>query len=127
MVDSLVPPASIYPIVVRGLHCQQATTVDSSVPLTSIYPSGVYGLHCQQITLTVLLLLSSVSHWHHPSQLAVRVEASEATQGPDREGVAIAGVADGAGLVEHTADVFLRPVSIVQLSIKESLDPLFQN
>ena len=61
---------------------------------------------------------SASRHWHHPSQLAVGVEAGEATQGPDREDVAIAGVADSAGLVEHTADIFLWPVSIVQLSVK---------
>ena len=64
-----------------------------------------------------------VTFRHCSRQFAERTEASEAAQGPDGENIAVAGIADGTGLVEHTADVFLRPVSIVKLAIHQNPHP----
>ena len=49
------------------------------------------------------------------------------TQSPNRENVSIAGVRNSARFIENSANVFLRPVPSLQLSLDQQIDSAFDD
>lgn len=56
------------------------------------------------------------------SESTFGVQVGEAAEGPDGEDVPVACVADGAGLVEDSGDVFLGPITTGELFCEQTSD-----